>query len=173
MKTQSEKGWVMRLSSLFLNTEKYFADTGVWIFRRCFNMTLPSQFIFFSLEKKWLFPRKTDLCTKKLAKLIYAQRNRSYNETMSCKWGRALPFIVSFLANKTFQKLLGCLLKEASPWNTFFKIYMCIKWNLQEDLLAHSKLGVSPRIICRCFWKYALETSLREILLVPERRLKT
>ena len=78
MKIQSEKGWVMRLSSFFLNTENYLGDTGVWIFKRCFNMTLPSQFIFFSLKKKWLFPRKTDLCTKKLAKLIYAQRNRSY-----------------------------------------------------------------------------------------------
>ena len=59
----------------------YSEDVLIWLFpHNSFfflgkEMTLPSQFIFFSLEKKWLFPRKTDLCTKKLAKLIYAQRN--------------------------------------------------------------------------------------------------
>ena len=62
----------------------YSEDVLIWLFpHNSFfflgkEMTLPSQFIFFSLEKKWLFPCKTDLCTKKLAKLIYTQRNRPY-----------------------------------------------------------------------------------------------
>ena len=51
MKIQNEKGWVMWLSSFFLNTENYLVDTVVWIFRRCFNMTLPSQFIFFPRKR--------------------------------------------------------------------------------------------------------------------------